>query len=97
MSYYENLGKKNNKYPQEPEAVFDFHGMKTLECKDELDEILQSGEYSHIRIIVGKGRNSADGPVLPSYVKNYLTERNIRFNQSKIRDGGEGSLEVYLK
>ena len=97
MSYYANQSKKNNKYPQEPEIVLDFHGMTTLECKDELDELLKVGGYSHIRIIVGKGNNSADGPILPSFVKNYFSERNIRFNQSKIQDGGEGSLEVYLK
>lgn len=97
MSYYADMGKKNNKYPQEPELIVDFHGYTTLECKDDLDELIEGGQYSHVRIIVGKGRNSIDGPVLPNFVKNYLTERSIRFSQSKIADGGEGSLEVYLK
>lgn len=96
MSYYEGIGKKNNKYPQEPELVLDFHGYTTAECKDALDELIQEGEFSHVRIIVGKGKNSADGPILPNFVRNYLTEHNIRFSQSKLQHGGEGALEVYL-
>lgn len=96
MSYYAG-NSKNNKYQQEPEFELDFHGWTTMECKEELDEIIRENDYSHIRIIVGKGKNSADGPVLPNFVKNYLNERNIRFSQSKIQDGGEGALEVYLR
>lgn len=92
MSYY-----ANNKYESEPEFELDFHGWTTEECKEELDEIIREGDYSHIRVIVGKGKNSEGGPVLPNFVKNYLNERNIRFSQSKIQDGGEGALEVFLK
>lgn len=95
MSYYANMGK-NNKYQQEPEFELDLHGWTMMEAKEELDEIIREGDYSHIRVIVGKGKNSADGPVLPNFVKNYLNERNIRFSQSKIQDGGEGALEVYF-
>lgn len=97
MSYYEGLNKKHNKYPQEPELVLDFHGYTTAECKDALDELIQEGEFSHVRIIVGKGKNSVDGPILPNFVRNYLTDHSIRFNQSKLQDGGEGALEVYMR
>lgn len=93
MSYYADTG---NKYKQIPEAVFDFHGYTTFECEEALDEIIREGEYKHIRIIVGKGKNSINGPILPNFVKNYLNSNNIRFNQSKFQDGGEGSLEVFL-
>ncbi|MES2023240.1 MAG: Smr/MutS family protein [Patescibacteria group bacterium] len=93
MSYYADKG---NKYPQNPELVLDFHGYTTMECKEELDELIGNSEYSHIRIIVGKGQNSANGPILPDFVRNYLTTRNIRFNQSKIQAGGAGALEVFL-
>lgn len=96
MSYYAPLGGKHNKYPQEPELILDFHGYTTLECKDELDALIAEGEYHHIRIIVGKGKNSIDGPILPHFVRNYLTERSIRFNQSTLQNGGEGALEVFL-
>jgi DNA-nicking Smr family endonuclease len=94
MSYYE--GQKNNKYKQEPDLILDFHGMTTAECKDGLDTILKNREHRHLRIIVGKGTRSQNGPVLPDFVRNYLTTHNIRFSQSKIQDGGEGALEVYL-
>jgi DNA-nicking Smr family endonuclease len=94
MSFYAN---KNNKYTQTPELVLDFHGYTTFECKEVLDELVVSHEYSHVRIIVGKGKNSTNGPILPDFVKNYLVDNNIRFNTSKIQDGGEGALEVFLK
>ncbi|MFZ2593386.1 MAG: Smr/MutS family protein [Minisyncoccia bacterium] len=94
MSYYADMGK--NKYPQEPDIIIDFHGMTTRECKHELDDLMSHKEYAHVRIIVGKGKNSEFGAVLPDFVKNYLSEHAIRFNQSKLRDGGSGSLEVFL-
>jgi DNA-nicking Smr family endonuclease len=85
-----------NAYELVPDFTLDLHGLTVLESKHELEEIIDSGQYTHVQVIVGKGKNSSDGPVLPNFVKNFLFERNIRFSQSKIRDGGEGSLEVYL-
>jgi len=93
MSFYAD---KNNKYKQVPDLVLDLHGYTTLECEDALSELVEGREYRHVRLIVGKGRNSQNGPVLPNFVKNYLNDRNIRFNQSKLQDGGEGSLEVFF-
>ena len=87
----------NNKYIQTPEYVVDLHGFTTGESQAILDELIEEAEYKYIRVIVGKWTNSENGPVLPDFVKNYLTDRNIRFNQSKIQDGGEGALEVFLK
>ncbi|MEK7588695.1 MAG: Smr/MutS family protein [Patescibacteria group bacterium] len=94
MSYYEGKG---NKYPQIPEVVYDFHGYTTSECQEIIDELITERNYTHVRLIVGRGRNSSNGPVLPDFVRGYLTLQNIRFNQSKIQDGGEGSLEVFFK
>ena len=93
MGYYAGKG---NKYEQVPELILDLHGYTTFECQEALDEIRRAGEYTHLRVIIGRGKRSANGPVLPDFVKNYLTSQNIRFNQSKIQDGGEGSLEVFL-
>ena len=94
-----NYSKSNriNKYSQTPEFILDLHGLTTIESRDRLAEVIDSEEYSHIRVIVGRGLNSEHGPVLPYFVRNYLTERGIRYNQSKIQEGGEGSLEVFLK
>lgn len=87
---------KHNKYLQEPEHTIDLHGYTTYESKEILDQLLVERQFAHIRIIIGKGLNSENGPVLPDFVKNYLNTHNIRFNQSKIQNGGEGALEVFL-
>lgn len=94
MSYYSN--QKPNKYPQIPDLILDLHGMTTVECKQELDALIEDDKYSHIRIIVGKGTRSPNGPILPDFVRNYLIEHNIRFSPSKPQDGGEGAMEVYF-
>lgn len=88
--------KKANKYIQNPGYVIDLHGFTTYETQSILDELIEEAEYKHIRVIVGKGLNSENGPILPDFVKNYLNKRNIRFSQSKLQDGGEGALEVFL-
>ncbi|HEY4477650.1 MAG TPA: Smr/MutS family protein [Candidatus Paceibacterota bacterium] len=94
MSYYRDIG---NKYAQVPDLIIDFHGYTTFECQEAIDALIREGGYKHIRMIIGRGKRSANGPVLPDFIKNYLTSQNIRFNQSKIQDGGEGSLEVFPK
>lgn len=85
-----------NKYPQQPDRVIDLHGHTIVEAERVLGQLLEGEGSSHVRIIVGKGTHSKGGPVLRDFVKNYLTSRNIRFSQSKIQDGGEGALEVFL-
>lgn len=92
MSYYENQG---NKYKREPDFIIDLHGMNRASCQEELRKLFSS-DYSHVRIIVGKGTRSKSGPVLPDCVKSYLNEEGIRYERSKIQDGGEGALEVYF-
>ena len=85
-----------NKYEQKAEREIDLHGHTTSESEDILNSLLKERKYKHVRIIVGKGNNSSNGPVLPNFVKNYLNSHKIKFNQSKIQDGGDGALEVYL-
>ncbi len=85
-----------NKYERTPDHILDLHGRTIPEVEILLDDIF-SKNYSHVRIITGKGMHSKNGPVLQAFVKEYLQLRNIRFNQSKIQDGGEGALEVFLK
>ena len=86
-----------NKYTQEPEEIVDLHGHTTREAEVILRTILEKNEFRHIRVIVGRGNHSKSGPVLRDFVKAYLIQRNIRFNQSKIQHGGEGCLEVFLR
>ena len=87
----------SNKYEQRPEAEIDLHGYTMSEAGDILDDLFREMKYKHVRIITGRGKNSENGPVLPNFVRNYLRDRGVRYNQSKIQDGGEGSLEVFLK
>ena len=85
-----------NKYEREPETEIDLHGYTTMEAKSILADLIKDREYNHVRVIVGKGNNSAEGPVLKNFVKNYLREENIHFTQAKRQAGGEGALEVFL-
>ncbi len=85
-----------NKYQKTPEIIIDLHGKTIAEAKVLLDTIIAEKKYSHIRMITGKCSYREHGPILQPFVKNYLEEKNIKFNQSKIQDGGEGALEVYI-
>ena len=85
-----------NKYKQEAEVEIDLHGYTTVESEDILRSLIRERKYKHLRIIVGKGTRSENGAVLPNFVRNYLQTNNIRYNQSKITDGGEGALEVFM-
>ena len=84
-----------NKYLRTPSKIIDLHGYTTSEAKVVLDELLRS-ESGYVRMIVGKGNHSAEGPVLREFVKKFLLSKNVHFNQSKIQDGGEGALEVFF-
>lgn len=85
-----------NKYKQTPEYILDLHGKTCVETKSALCELLAEKKYRHVRIITGKGTFREKGGVLRDFVKNFLNENDIRFSQSKIEDGGEGSLEVFF-
>lgn len=87
---------KNNKYIQTPDKVIDLHGLTTDESEEVLSGLLKEPRGVHVRIIVGKGTRSANGPVLPNFVKKYLARHDVSFRQSKIQEGGEGALEVFF-
>ncbi len=84
-----------NKYIQVPDKVVDLHGYTVREAENILQKLFKDKNNFHVRIITGKGVHSANGPVLRDFVKAYLNRNNIRFSQSKIQDGGEGSLEAF--
>lgn len=84
-----------NKYEKIPEAVIDLHGCTVKESERELHALFEK-ELTHVRIIVGKGTHSKNGPVIRDFVKQFLFSRNVSFSQSKLRDGGEGALEVFF-
>ncbi len=95
-----------NKYQQTPSRIIDLHGKIIPETKVILEEILFKYKNNnknsnktkiHIRIITGKGLHSANGvATIKTFVKKFLTENQVSFRQSKIQEGGEGSLEVFF-
>ncbi len=87
----------SNKYEQIPDEEIDLHGYTTSETKDVLDTLLRERQYKIVRLIVGKGNNSANGPVLPDFVRSYLVSHGIRYNQAKLQHGGAGAIDVFLK
>jgi DNA-nicking Smr family endonuclease len=84
-----------NKYEQKPDHILDLHGHTTAEAGEVLGALLADGKYAHIRVITGKG-DLRNGPVLRSYVQEYLKKRGVPFRTAKISDGGEGALEVFI-
>ncbi len=84
-----------NKYERIPEEIIDLHGYTKLEATQKLDALTQLSGV-HVRIIVGNGHHSSNGPILKDTVKAYLTAKGIHYNQSKPKDGGSGALEVFL-
>jgi DNA-nicking Smr family endonuclease len=86
-----------NKYQQKPEHILDLHGYTSEESRVLLDSLFRERKYFHVRIITGRGNNSANGPVLPNFVRRYLDGHGARYNQAKLNDGGDGALEVFLK
>lgn len=85
-----------NKYERTPDHIIDLHGYTTHEAEETLRALLKNTEYKHVKIIVGKGSHGENGPVLGVFVRRYLAMRNVRFNTSKLKDGGEGALEVFF-
>ncbi len=84
-----------NKYERVPEHIIDLHGFTTKEAGEILDELIEKGGYSHVRVITGKGTFRETGPVMRRYVENYLENRDITFQVAKLQNGGEGAFEVY--
>ena len=52
--------------------------------------------HSLVRIIVGKGIHSAEGPVLGSFVRGLLDDAGYVFRDAKITEGAQGAIDVKL-
>jgi DNA-nicking Smr family endonuclease len=91
MSYYFTKQTRAD----EPHEVVDLHGYTTAQTRSVLEDLLHA-RGSHVRLLVGKGKNSEHGAVLPVFVQNFLRERAVRCEQSHPRDGGSGAIEVFF-
>ena len=73
------LKKRLQRYPS-PEADLDLHGFTALGAQLKARSFVQSGlaqGYFTLRIIVGRGLHSDEGPVLPQVVEDLLQEMKI--------------------
>lgn len=76
--------------------ILDLHGYTTLRAKSMLEECIDEGEYAHIRVITGTGSGRSEGPVLKTFITNFLREEGIYFTEAEKYNGGGGALEVFL-
>jgi len=91
---------KKNKYPQSIQAELDLHGLTREESREEVLDFLSEAkhkEYDKIRIITGKGIHSKNNQgVLNEYVQSILAKEDLQYCESKISEGGSGSIDVSL-
>jgi DNA-nicking Smr family endonuclease len=85
-----------NKYARIPEQIIDLHGCTLKEVEAVLAQLLLHRAYTHVRLIVGKGTHSKGRALVRDFTKEYLLTHNVRFAQSKLSEGGEGAIEVFL-
>lgn len=88
-----------NKYAQQPQATYDFHGLRAWEVKEQLQKSLdgaREANYKLIHIIVGKGNNSSGDPVVRTIVQEFLLLWRYSYRFAKRNEGGEGVLVVHI-
>ncbi|KKS28669.1 MAG: Smr protein/MutS2 [Parcubacteria group bacterium GW2011_GWA2_43_11] len=92
--------KKRSYTPPQAQAELDLHGYTAHEAREEVQDFLEEAareKWTRIRVIVGKGLRSPQGiAVLPTAIKNFLTEQGYTYTYAKLENGGEGALEVNL-
>lgn len=68
---------------------------REIAIKDFLQDS-QAANYNLVRIIVGKGLHSSEGPVLGDFVRNCLRDNDYDFKDAKINEGGGGAIDIKL-
>ena len=91
---------KQNKYLQTIQAELDLHGLTKEESREEVLDFLSEAKYrgyDKIRIITGKGIHSKNNQgILNEYVRSILVKENLQYCESKISEGGSGSIDISL-
>lgn len=91
---------KDRYFDDNPNAVFDMHGMLRDQVPHELESFLykaRNSNFEKVRIITGKGLNSLDGtPVVRQAAQAYLNQNGYSYNYAPMFDGGDGALDVYI-
>lgn len=62
----------------------DLHGINMTEAKMVLDEVFeyiqQESHITELHVVVGQGKGSESGPVLPAFVGNYIKDKGLKMN-----------------
>ncbi|OJI06874.1 hypothetical protein BK004_01910 [bacterium CG10_46_32] len=88
-----------NKYAQTPQATLDLHQHTQHQARAAVRAFLSESEhagYNLVRIIVGRGIHSKEGPVLGDAVRALLRDADYEFRDAKIGEGAEGAIDVKL-
>lgn len=87
-----------------PEDRLDLHGLTRQEARDKVRFFLEDGVFhgrKTVLIITGRGKGSAEGPVLREFIEGYLSREArawvVEWGRAPARYGGEGALVVFLK
>jgi len=87
-----------------PEARLDLHGLNRQEARDKVRFFLEDAVFHGFKtvlIITGRGKGSAEGPVLRNFMEGYLSREArawvVEWGRAPARYGGEGALVVFLK
>jgi DNA-nicking Smr family endonuclease len=87
-----------------PEAALDLHGFSREEAREKARYFLEDSVYQGrktVLVVTGRGKGSADGPVLRSEMQRYLANEArawvVEWAPAPGRYGGEGALVVFLK
>lgn len=87
-----------------PEARLDLHGMTRLEARDKVRFFLEDAVFAGkktVLIITGRGKGSAQGPVLRQFMESYLSREAkawvVEWGRAPARYGGEGALVAFLR
>lgn len=81
------------------DAELDLHGCKSHEATILIENFLQDAiinNWKIIHIIVGKGINSKNGPVLPNIAKIILNKYGYLYSYADDEYGGEGVIEINM-
>jgi DNA-nicking Smr family endonuclease len=91
--------RRSKDYAPTIDAELDLHGYFVREVEPALRAFFldaQERGHARVRIVVGKGVHSQEGPVLPDVVKAYLNRAGYSYTYAKVYEGGEGALVVRL-
>ena len=89
-----------NKYSQTPQAELDLHQHTREQALDAAAAFLEASKqagHAAVRIIVGRGLHSKNGPVLGGAVRDFLEKEGYQFGNAKISEGSIGAIDVKLR